>query len=125
MTSRSQFLTKSCNAVATAVFGAAAVLTMLFSDGNPLQPLLLALGATAFGATIDRTLSPPAFAAAAVVQLACLFELLGFTVRMTTMAQAGILTSQADRWWVAPALWALLTICCAAFVLSALGRRGE
>jgi len=125
MTLRLQALTTLCNAVATAVFGTAAVLTMVFSDGNPLQPLLLAMGAIGFGAMIERTLSPVTFAVAALVQLACLFELLGFTVRMTAMASAGTLSSPANQWWVSPLLWALLTICCAAFVLSALARRGE
>ena len=115
----------TCNAVATAVFGAAAVLTAMFPNANPFHPFLFAMGAIGFALNIERTLTPIAFAVAAVVQVACLFELLGFTVGMTLMARVGIISAQADQWWVSPALWGLLTICCAAFVLSALARRAE
>jgi hypothetical protein len=125
MSFRSAPVTTTCNVVATAVFGAAAVLTAMLPNANPIRPLLFGVGAVGFAANLSGTLDPLAVAAARVAQLACLFELLGFTVGMTLMSRAGTISAAADQWWVSPALWGLLTISFTAFVLSATARRRD
>jgi hypothetical protein len=125
MTFRTAPVTTTCNVVACAVFGAAAVLTATLANAKLIHPLLFAMGAIGFATNLRRTLDPIAAAVAKVAQFACLVEFVGFTVGMTTMWHVGTISAAADHWWVSAALWGLLTICFAGFVLSAVAGRSE
>ena len=114
---------RSCSIVAAASFAALPVLSAVSPSFNPAHPWIFSLGALAFMSNLKSRLHPLLTALAALVQVACVFELLGFSVAVIFIAFAGAARWQHVDWWVWIAMWGLLSVCVGALVGSTVVRR--
>ena len=113
----------SCSIVAAASFAALPILSAVSSSFNPAHPWIFSLGALAFISNLKSGLHPILTALAALVQAACVFELLGFAVAVIAFTFAGTALWQPVDWWVWLAMSGLLSVCVGALVCSTVVRR--